>query len=205
LFRDRVRALRVGAGFDAVDGLRGINLIELEASQGLTGGATEQGDPLASRAGAPPDFQKFTYYVARLQSLAPRWSLLLAASGQSTNSPLLSAEQFSFGGSDFGRGYNASDLTGDAGNAAKLELRFADAGSGWLRDYTVYLFADAGQVQRSGTSAGDDHASSGGLGVRFNTTNGLSGFAEYSKPTDHDIPASSNRDARLFVGVSYAF
>jgi hemolysin activation/secretion protein len=75
LSEDRIRALRVGMTWDAIDAWRGVNLADAELSQGLKGlGASPYGDPLASRTGGRPDFTKVTLYAARLQSLAPHGS-----------------------------------------------------------------------------------------------------------------------------------
>ena len=206
LFRDHVRAARFGASYDLVDGLRGINLFDLEWSQGLSvSGATAEGDPLASRAGATPTFQKVTFYAARLQSLAPRWSLLAALSGQDSKNNLLSPEQFAFGGADFGRGYDASDLTGDAGAAGKLELRYSGAGFGFVRDYTLYAFYDRGCIHNNSAAPADDCADSSGLGARFSATHGISGYVEYAKPVNHDIPAEGDRKSRVFAGLTVDF
>lgn len=208
LFRDRVRALRFGAGYDLVDSLRGINLIDVEFSQGLSGmGATRENDVLASRASAPPRFRKITYYAARLQSLAPKWSLLAALNGQEAMHNLLSPEQFAFGGSDFGRGYDASDLTGDSGSAAKLEVRFADKGMDVFRDYTVYGFYDTGRIRNRNIAATprSDRAASTGLGIRFNATHKIAGFVELAQPLNHNVVAESNRKGRVFTGLTIGF
>ena len=170
-------------------------------------GASAENDPLVSRAGARPDFQKITIYAARLQSLAPKWSLLAAFSGQATSNRLLTPEQFTFGGADFGRGYDASDLTGDSGAAFKIELRFSNKGVGMLRDYTAYAFYDAGWVRQENVAIEprSDHAASSGIGLRFNANGGVSGFVEFGKPLNHDVAANANRSGRVFAGLSVAF
>ena len=95
-----------------------MNLADVELSQGLKGlGASPFGDPLASRAGGRPDFTKVTLYAARLQSLAPRWSVLAAVNTQYAFNELLSPEEFAYGGEQFGRAYDAAELLGDSGIA----------------------------------------------------------------------------------------
>ena len=61
---DNIRAVRLGATYDLVDRFRGVNVVDLEFSQGLDiFGASGFNSPLASRTSAGPDFNKITAYV----------------------------------------------------------------------------------------------------------------------------------------------
>ena len=125
--KDIIRAARLRADYDFVDTLIGpaVNLVSVEASQGLDIlGARESGSPDLSRAAGRSDFTKLTVTTQRLQALGGGFSLLTAANGQYAFSPLLAAEEFGFGGTQFGRGYDPAELTGDHGLAAKLELSY---------------------------------------------------------------------------------
>jgi len=210
LSNDKIRALHLGLSFDLADGARGINSIELEVAHGLDGlGARQQGtatSPL-SRAGGKTDFTKATLYLARLQSLGHAWggswSALGAVSAQHAFDTLLAPELFAFGGDTFGRGYDASELAGDSGEAFKFELRYAgvlpEAG---LAGYSIYGFYDVGRVRRLEpvNESSTEHASAAGLGVRMTGTR-WQGQLEYAMPLDHDVAAEGNRDARFFFGV----
>ncbi len=61
---------------------------------------------------------------------------------------LLSPEQFGVGGSEFGRGYDPSEITGDKGFAVKTELQYNRIHT--FKDYAVptqyYAFWDFGKV-----------------------------------------------------------
>lgn len=208
---DRIRALRLGATFDLADGLRGINLVDLELSQGLNAfGARRSGTtnvPL-SRDNGDSDFTKIALYAARLQSIAPHWSVLAALSGQYAFSNLLSPELFGFGGEVFGRGYDPSELVGDSGAAAKLELRYMGApGGNLLTGYTAYAFYDIGTVQRRTpqNERADESAASAGLGVRLTLARNYQGFVELAKPLTRDVGAEGDRDWRAYAGVSLRF
>lgn len=207
LMEDRVRALRLGLTWDAIDALRGINLAEVELSQGLDAfGATDR-SPTGSRASAPADFQKATLYAARLQSLAPRWSLLAALSAQHAFANLAASEQFGYGGEHFGRAYDAAELLSDHGLAFKAELRFNGRGGDMLRDYMVYAFYDTGRVWRRDPQPGEVRTQSAealGAGFRFNARHGVSGYVELAVP-NRIVAAEGKRASRLFTGLQVNF
>lgn len=210
---DRIRTLRLGLTYDLADAARGVNIVDIELARGLeAAGASSAGDPFLSRASGKPAFTKFGLYAARLQSLqpviGPRWSLLAALSGQYALHDLLAPELFSFGGEQFGRGYDPSELVGDHGAAMKLELRYTVGSDGGLAaGATFYGFYDAGIVrQRSpGGLAAEQSATSAGLGVRFDVGRLLSGYVELAKPLTRAVAAEGNRDRRAYGGLSLRF
>lgn len=203
--RDRIRAANLGLTYDLADAWRGINIIDIELSQGLDGlGASHAGDASLSRTNGKPDFSKLTLYAARLQSLASHWSLLAALNGQYAASDLLASELFSFGGEQFGRGYDPSELVGDDGLAAKLELRYT---GGQTSAYTGYLFWDAGYVHQRTPAGGpsSEYAASAGIGLRLSLGKSVSGYLEMAKPLTRDVAAEGNREARAYAGLNLRF
>jgi hemolysin activation/secretion protein len=206
---DRLRAVRLGLTFDLADSARGVNIVDVEVSQGFEGaGSSRAGDPLLSRVNGKPGFGKLGLYAARLQSLWPSWSLLAAFSGQVAFTDLLAPELYSFGGEQFGRGYDPSELVGDHGAALKLELRYTFATEGALAlGATVYGFYDAGIVQQRSPGGLDarQSATSAGLGVRFELGRLLSGYLELAKPLTRLVAAEGNREPRTYGGLSLRF
>lgn len=210
--RDRIRALRMAMTLDSLDSLRGVNLLEVEISQGLRGmGASANDDPSRSRANGRNDFFKTTLYAARLQSIAEHWSILAAINGQYAANSLLVPEQFAFGGDQFGRGYNAAELVGDSGLALKLELRFSTSKPESLPGpYTVYAYYDLGKAWTRSPKlelgeVSSYSASSVGLGVRMNVGSSVGAFVELAQPLTRDVAERGNRSPRLFGGLSYRF
>lgn len=203
---DRIRALRLGLTYDRADELRGINLLDLEFSQGIDGlGATRSGSPNLSRANGRSDFTKLTAYAARLQSIASRWSVLGAVSAQYAFSDLLAPELFGFGGEQFGRGYDPSEIVGDSGAGLKLELRYtAPVASEALTGYTAYGFYDVGTVRQRtpANQQASESASSAGLGLRFSLGRHVSGYFELAKPLTRVVTAEGDRDVRGYFGLS---
>jgi hemolysin activation/secretion protein len=210
LSEDRIRALRVGLAWDALDAWRGVNLADLEVSHGLKGlGASAFGDPLASRTGGRPDFTKATLYAARLQSLAPRWSVLAAVNAQYAFNQLLAPEEFAYGGEQFGRAYDAAELLGDSGIAVKIDLRYTDR-TNWpmAREVMPYVFYGIGAVYQRDPQPGEDRRTSAanvGAGVRVTGERGFSGYLEVAKPLTKVVTEEGDRNARVFVAVQLAF
>jgi hemolysin activation/secretion protein len=206
LSKDHIRAIRFGATYGSTDAWLGNNQLDLEVSQGLNIlDATESGLPNLSRVGGKSDFTKFTLYAARLQALVPNWSIYGAFSGQYALDALLAPEQFAFGGSQFGRAYDAAEIVGDSGVALNLELRFTDTvPEQWLQMYEFYGFYDIGKVwsrQTSNIDSQEASAMSAGLGVRLNFNRWLSGYVELDKPLTRNVAAKNNDDPRVFGGI----
>ncbi len=131
-----------------------------------------------SRANGESNFTKINIDATRSQSLGGKWGLQLGFSGQYSFSELLSSQEFGFGGSQYGRGYDSSEITGEHGAAFKVELQYADQ-SQWpiLESYQLYSFYDIGKVWQSSTLPGEEShesAASAGVGLRFNAPYAIS-------------------------------
>lgn len=213
LSEDRITALRAGVTYSLVDRFSGVSVVDVELSRGLDAfGASDDSDANLSVVGGDPQFTKLTLYAARLQSLAPRWSLLAAINAQHGAQTLLSPERFAFGGEQFGRAYDVAELTGDSGAALKAELRFAGTTAmAALREYTLYSFYEIGVVHRRNTSAATSgqkaraSAANVGLGLRFSMQRALTGYVEVAQPLTRDVAQEGDDDARVFVGVQATF
>ena len=210
IYHDKISAARFGISGDIVDPWRGVNIADLEFGKGLgIFGASKLGDPLASRPGGDPKFSKATLYLARLQSLGSGFSLLLAAEGQWAFTNLLSPEEFAFGGDQFGRAYDPSDLVGDSGAAGKAELRYTKEFNDGL-GLTLYGFGETARISRrltpqeTGVPAHDSATDVGG-GLRMTFRSWLTGYVEVAKPTNHVLSATDDKRTRVFGGLIYAF
>lgn len=190
LTRDHVRALRGSANYQIADGWDGYNLVQATFSQGVDGlGANDARDRNPSRAQAQPDFRKMELQYTRMQPLGSDFTLVGAASGQLASGPLYSSEEFGYGGQGFGRAYDASELTGDHGIAASLEIRYNAVPLG-LEDLSLspYAFYDIGRVYND--DAGQEKAASGstaGLGMRIATSIGISANLGVAFPLTREI------------------
>ncbi len=173
---DRLRGLRAKLDADFADGFSGINLVNVTVSQGLNGlGSTGNGHPFASRTAGRADFTKVELYASRLQPLPGRFSALIAAYGQYASTSLLAPEQCGFGGRQFGRAFDPSELLGDRCLQVSAELRHdLPAAASPIPSVQVYAFTDKGWVETIrpavGTAVPTTGASVGG-GVRLGWQN----------------------------------
>ncbi len=212
--KDRIRALRLRMDYDFVDSFiaPAVNLLSIEGSQGVDIlGAQKSGSPDLSRTDGRSDFTKVTASAQRLQTLTGGFSLMGAVTAQYAMSTLLASEEFAFGGSQFGRGYDPAEITGDHGAAAKLEIRFgSETNAPLLRSYQVYGFYDIGAVwnrDRDADEAYRNSMASAGVGVRANLTDSLSANVEFASPLTGRIDARSSKgeDARIFFTLAGRF
>ena len=199
---DNYRALRIGAAADYADEVGGITMLDAELARGLTVfGATE-----AAPGYLPdPEFTKLSLYAARLQSLRADCSLLFAATFQHSGDALATAEQLGLGGDTFLRAYDPSEVIGENGYAAKVELRYNLALGRALT--TLYAYADRGAVRRKQAIGPDLRypLSAAGLGVRFSGPARIKGYLEVAKPLHRIVASEGNKDARVFGGIGIDF
>lgn len=198
---DRLRIVRGELAFDRADGHNGVNQAILAGHQGIDGlGSTENGNPVASRANGKVDFFRATLTLARTQTLPRNQSLYLSAFGQWSGDPLLSSQECGYGGTQYGRAYDASLITGDKCVSALAEWRYnvplARAGLEKLFDnLQLYGFADWGRIWNIDAPLGtaqEDEGSSAGIGLRFGRT-GFSADLQLAR-TLNEPDSSGNLD-----------
>lgn len=210
LYEDRLRVLRVSTALQHIDDYDGATLANLEVSQGLNlFGAKETGSTNLSRDDGRSDFTKLALQISRLQNLPLNFQLLAQVAGQYAISPLLSAEEFGFGGVPNGRGYDPSELTGDHGLAATLELRYNGIPDWNHLLVQPYTYIDFGKVwQRGDAPENAQSALSAGVGSRLdyrtysmNVMLGLPLTYEADNPPKYANPGSP----RFLVSLSKQF
>jgi hemolysin activation/secretion protein len=201
---DRLRYFTVSAQYDVTDRWGGSNLAFGEIRQGINGlGSSRADDPLLSRALGQPDFTLVHSTLQRSQDLGfvlPKLSLLTAVDGQYAFSRLLIAQQYAYGGEQYGRAYDPAEITGDHGFAAKAELQYLIQGvPPVINAFQPYGFYDFGYVSRISPTAGAQTATgaSAGLGVRFFADH-FTGYVELSKPLTRGISANDNSKGERF-------
>lgn len=120
-----------------------------------------------SRANSARDFGKFNLNAAAAYSVTPDFSLLLRADGQAATGSLMAAEEISYGGERFGRGYEAASVSGDHGIALSIQPQYSfTIVPGW--NSSLFAFGDYARVFNTrGDLQGDATLLSlgGGIGV----------------------------------------
>ncbi len=199
-YDDHLRTLRAGAIYDFSDKYYGSNLFGLHAAQGLEVlGATDDVNSFTtSRFGGRGNFTKITGDITRIQQLGGRFSAYGLVKGQYAFNPLLVSEQFDYGGSQLGRGYDPSEIVGDRGAAASAELRMNVApGAVFLQAAQLYLFYDIGKIWNLKDVPGqkmNQSASSMGCGTRFYFNQFLSGNLMIAQPLTRIVDANALAD-----------
>ena len=199
---DSLRVLHATAFFDYRDGFNGANSAQIGIRQGLPIlGASDKGDNALSRVEGDGTFTSINAEVARLQRITSEFNLLARVGGQYGATELLSTEEFEVGGLTFGRGYDPSELTGDSGLGASVELQFSQA-PGWtfLQSYQFYAFYDFGVVWNTDSNTpSEESLASAGIGVRTNLTDWLFADFEVAQPLTRELEnRSDNRDSERY-------
>lgn len=206
--RDDLRIVRARASGDHADTMGGISQLSLEISQGIEAfGASQATTSGLSRAGGRPDFTKFNLDAARWQRLYGSFSLFAALSAQYSADRLLSPEEFGFGGSMFGRGYDPSEITGDGGVATKVEVQY-NGQTPVLpgNSYQLFAFHDLGvTTQSAGKIGSGQSAASAGAGMRLNLTDDITATALIAKPLTRRVDATDDKASRGLFSLTARF
>lgn len=209
LTRDRIRAFRARLDYSGFDKWKGYSSLSFNLSKGLRFlGASEAGDLNLSRAQAKPDFTTARIDLARQQTITKNITATTRVSGQVASGPVLSAEEFGYGGQSFGRAYDPSEILGDEGVAASLELNYHGLSPIQGARITPYLFYDIGKVWNEDTNGISESGSSAGFGVRFNLASGLNSNIGLAVPLTREIsnPIYGNQtSSRLMFQIGYQF
>lgn len=203
---DRVTALRAGLyGLADLAGgrLRG----RLSVAQGLDlFGATDQGDPLASRPDASPDFTLLSGWADWTAGLAKRVSVRLSATGQLSTQPLLVSEEIGLGGTRFLRGYNYNERSGEQGIIGGAELRYdLPQPVALVRHAQLYVFGDGGVVGNLRDGRGGGSLASAGAGVRTAVTRDLGVDLQLAFPLTGPRYDTRDRSPRFTFAIRQAF
>ncbi|PKP64771.1 MAG: hypothetical protein CVT85_09140 [Alphaproteobacteria bacterium HGW-Alphaproteobacteria-7] len=204
--QDRIALARLGFyGYGPLAG--GTFQGRATVSQGLNIlGATNAGDPLASRSDTAPDFTTVTWWLNWRRGLAKRVSLSLAATGQFSTEPLLIGENFTLGGNAFLRGFDYGQRLGDQGIAGSGELRYDWPGAlGAKRDLQLYAFADGGTVSNLQDGRGGGTLASSGGGFRTDLTRDLDVDLEIAVPLTEPRFDTNDHSPRINLRVVQSF
>lgn len=211
LSEDKVRALRLSSIYDTYDRTGAYNRGKLTLSRGLNAlGSSKESNLNLSRDGAEPDFTKLEAEYLRYQPLPYSMAMTAIIKGQKASGSLYSSEEFGFGGSEMGRAYDSSEITGDDGIAASIEAQYNGVPELGYFQIQPYAFYDIGKVwNRNGGQIENISASSTGLGVRIDHTSGVKGSFQISFPltkqADTPIYGASQDGPRAGFQLGYQF
>ena len=211
LARDKLRMAKLGATYALADRFGGSDNLEATITQGLNLlGASQAGGRYLSRSDARPDFTKLELSAARLQAVREAVDLLISAKGQVSSAPLYSSEEFGYGGQNYGRAYDNSEITGDHGVSLAAELRYTGLQKIRGATPTPYLFYDIGRVwNESRAQVAMADASSAGAGMRIESDEGVRADLGVAVPLSREasdpIYSHNGSAPRLRASLSYTF
>lgn len=188
---DDLRYVRAKASFNQVHH-SGISGIEVTASKGVDiFDATPDNFIMASRFGGSSTASKLQADIYRRQIITDELSLTAKATGQWAFEPLLSAELFGLGGSEYGRAADFSTITGDNGFAASAELSYKiPYDSEYVDQVSVFGFIDGGQAYDETNLIGKNWQGlyTYGTGVDIGIYKFLNARLEIAKPLKIEAP-----------------
>jgi hemolysin activation/secretion protein len=188
-YQDRFRTMIIGGSYNLLDHWQGINTAALDFEHSFPFfGAHDHF--YQSRPKGQTIYSKLNLSLSRLQGLGGRYSLYVAVHGQYTQNILLSTPQFGFGGPDYGRAYDPSEIVGDKGAAGKVEFRIDTSPERrFLQTVQYYIFYDAGIIWNLDKVdlPGRQSATSTGVGARFLFIPQLSGNLFIAKPLSRPV------------------
>lgn len=170
-------------------------------------GASEKGDPDLSRTDAEPTAAIVYGELERDLRLSQEVSLYALARGQWASAPLMGGEEFSLGGTTFGRGYDPAEVLADHGVGATVELRWRRPVRLSETPLTVelYAFGDVGRVWSAGDGAPDvESLASIGAGVRAIIDGRALVGLEVANPTER-LQRTGDDKPRLFLTAQMRF
>lgn len=188
IYNDLIRTVEFGFSTDFADE-KGASQISGYVTQGLSLFGASQPGNLVSRFKAKPIFSKFNLNAVRLHALYKNISLMLSGAGQYATNRMYAYEQLGYGGIPFGNAYDPSEIVGDRGVEAKIELRldttfpissiptqyfvYFDEGTLWNYDHILQ------EGRGSGTSTG--------FGLRSTAYKYLNISLELDKPLNRNV------------------
>jgi hemolysin activation/secretion protein len=214
LYRDHVRSINIGGTYSFADRFNGTTLSALHIEKGLNilGASNDPTSIITSRFGADGIYTKIYGQIGRVQPFLNRFSLYVLASGQYAFNPLLSSEQFGFGGSQVGRGYDPAEILGDRGAGGTIELRMDTYPQRLMvQSMQFYTYYDTGviwNIKNVANTKQKQSAASTGAGVRFALSKLLTGNLMYTQVLTRSIASESligrGRTPRIFFSLTAA-
>lgn len=151
-------------------------------------------------------FTRVKATLIHTRQLPNRFGVTLAASGQYSDSVLPLSEQITFGASQFGLAYPASEITSDRGWGWSLELNRSWAPAmPYLKQVQPYLMTDASHVRGKTGDVTHRNIASIGVGIRFGAAPRYSLDLSIAQPVGETPTNASRRSPRLNLTYFYQF
>lgn len=211
LIDDKTRSLSLFANYDTQDRWNGLTNINFAASKGLdVFGATKTGTQNLSRQQGRSDFFKANLSATRQQELTPSLQIINSVTAQYSPHPLLSSEEFGYGGMSYGRAYDPSEIAGDQGVSTSVEVIYTDVDPipNLNLKLIPFVFYDIGKVWNKDRGAEPISAASAGFGSYYNFNNTVSGSLQVAFPLTKSVTTpimNGENGPRVLFSLSKTF
>jgi hemolysin activation/secretion protein len=212
LYKSNDKIFSINAGLDTYFRLLNLNhIVEINLTKGLD--VLNADTDSLSRPDADYNFLKTELsYQTKYKPYEDRdRNILFAFNSQYAFEPLLASEEFSVGGSQFGKGYKTGQIVGDSGAALSITalsdaVKFLSYGS----SLQFYSFADVGFTQQKKSSIQEnriEYISSAGIGINGQILDKTNYNLELAIPLYEDISEQdlSNNNSRFTFSISRSF
>ena len=208
LVDDKVRYIKTELNYNETDLKLG-----LELRQGLNIlSATKTGSSNLSREQGRSEFFTAQVSMEHTQEINEDIALETKAAAQFAPHPLLSSQEFGYGGTHYGRAYDPSEITGDSGVKIALEAQYQGVKNVEIAkkplSLTPFAFYDIGKVWNQEQSIKPQSAASSGVGIHYNYNNYLHGTVQAAWPLTKEVstPSMNNQNSpRILFSVSSYF
>lgn len=207
LSKDNLRSVNINIIYDFLGLYGSTNTAIFTLSQGLNILGAEANPP--TRVGGKKNFGKVDLYLASKLPLYQQIVYLsLALQSQYAFTQLLSSETFGYGGVPFGYGYDQSEITGDHGVAARIELQYLK----YIHNYgncTLQFFGfwDGGIVWNINhtTQVPRQSADSTGVGVRSWLLKNIVAELALAQPLDKQVNGNNNNNMKVLFNIQFVY
>lgn len=209
LTRDQTREAKISLIYDGRDFLGGYNYTNITLANGLSIlGASKTTDQNLSRQKVDPHYTRLEITKNRFQNLGDSFLMINSVAAQLSSGRLYSSSKFTYGGQLFGRAYDQSEVAGDRGVNAGIEMRYISLPKILGFNVSPFIYYDIGRVWDAGFGEEATILTSIGEGLRFELSNSLFLNFTVANPIGEKSDIRSyirHNDARYLVQASYRF
>lgn len=209
LYDDKIYTFKIGTKGHFLTSKNTYSNYEISLTKGLDILNATQDDDNKSRVNGTSDFLSINGYIDNEYYFNQNFSFYNLLKGQYSSSNLLSLSEFNAGGAEIGRGYDASEITGETGVGIALEIRYKNTAKyKYIKSYSLYGFYDFAYVENNDPLPGEEEnqeISSAGIGLNIYPMNNFKINFELAKPLEKDVSSTGNKDLRVFGSINYFY
>jgi hemolysin activation/secretion protein len=181
----------IGINYSVSDDFKGNNLLNIKYLSGLSGSYKNY------TIGRSPNkhFNILKISYKRDQAITEDFSIFAHITKVSSDNYLPDPEKAALGGSDIGRAYDNSVLSGNKLFGGFLEARYTNKmeDSSFIENFQPYLFVDAGNISDKNISGTTKTLSSAGLGLRIKFHKSIDLGIEAARPLKRSFLVNGER------------